>query len=104
MKQIEHENILPFYGVSKTFPDEFCLVFAWCENGNIMKYLTDNPDVNRFDLVSILKKVPIYIPDAYPRPRTAIRRGQGVVLSTSQMPGPRRLETGMRSFCLIDES
>jgi len=42
MKQLEHANILPFYGVSTTVAD-FCLVSPWC----------NKPDVNRFDLASL---------------------------------------------------
>ena len=55
MKQAKHENILPFYGVSTTVSD-FCLVFPWYENGNIMDYLKKKSDVNRFDLVSIFNQ------------------------------------------------
>lgn len=51
MKQLDHSNILPFYGVSTTFSD-FCLVFPWYENGNIMDYLKKNPDINQFKLAS----------------------------------------------------
>jgi len=50
MKQVKHDNILPFYGVSTTISD-FCLVFPWYENGSIMKYLEKKPDTNRFDLL-----------------------------------------------------
>jgi len=55
MKQLEHGNILPFYGVSAAITD-FCLVFPWYENGNIMEYLKGNPDVSRFTLVSTLDR------------------------------------------------
>lgn len=51
MKQIEHDNILPFYGVSTSVSD-LCMVFPWCENGNVMDYLKKRPDTNRFGLVS----------------------------------------------------
>ena len=54
MKQVEHDNVLPFYGVSTTV-SEFCMVFPWYGNGNVMDYLKKNPNVNRFDLVSIFK-------------------------------------------------
>ncbi|KAF9648576.1 kinase-like protein [Thelephora ganbajun] len=50
MKQLEHDNILPFYGISLTISD-LCLVFAWYENGTIMDYLEKKPDVNRFSLL-----------------------------------------------------
>ena len=50
-KQSKHDNILPLLGVSTTVAD-FCLVYPWCENGNIMEYLEKNPGVNRFNLVS----------------------------------------------------
>jgi serine/threonine protein kinase len=51
LKQTNHDNILPFYGVS-TDVSNFCLVFPWYENGNIMDYLKENPDINRYYLVS----------------------------------------------------
>jgi len=57
MKQLEHSNILPLYGVSTNVTD-FSLVFPWYENGNIMQYLKRNPDIGRFALVSTFKKVP----------------------------------------------
>ena len=51
MKQLDNKNILPFHGVSATV-SEFCLVFPWYENGNIMDYLKENPDINQFQLAS----------------------------------------------------
>ena len=51
MMQLKHENVLPFYGVLPASP-EFCLVFPWYENGNIMDYLKKKPNANRFDLAS----------------------------------------------------
>jgi len=54
MKQIKHDNILPFYGVSTTVAD-FCLVFPWYENGNIVDYLKKKPNINQFNLVSMSK-------------------------------------------------
>ena len=56
MKQFEHKNILPFYGVSTTVSD-FCLVFPWYKNGNIMDYLKMNPEINQFQLVSMLGQI-----------------------------------------------
>lgn len=55
MKQVKHDNILPFYGVSTTVSD-FCMVFPWYENGNIMNYLKKRPETSRFDLASILRQ------------------------------------------------
>ena len=55
MKQLEHSNILPFYGVSAAVAD-LCLVFPWYENGNIMEYLKRESDVNRLALVSTLEQ------------------------------------------------
>jgi len=56
MKQVKHDNLLPFYGVSTTVSD-FCLVFPWYERGNIMDYLKKKPDINRFDLVSVFRYI-----------------------------------------------
>ena len=57
LKQLEHGNILPFYGVSTTVAD-FCLVSPWYENGNIVDYVKKKPDVNRFDLASAFGRTP----------------------------------------------
>ena len=54
MKQLEHNNILPFYGVSTTV-SHFSLVFPWYKNGNINQYLGENPHINPYDLVSAFK-------------------------------------------------
>ena len=54
MMQLEHENILPFYGVSTTISD-FSLVFPWYKNGNIDQYLKNSPRADRYDLASTLK-------------------------------------------------
>ena len=60
MKQLEHDNILPFYGVVTTVSD-FSLVFPWYKNGNIDQYLRNNPGVDRCGLASTSK------PTAYSR-------------------------------------
>ena len=57
MMQIKHENILPFHGVWTTDSD-FCLVFPWYKNGNIVDYLKKRPGANRFDLVSTPSQIP----------------------------------------------
>ena len=55
MKQLEHRNILPFYGISTTVAD-FCLVSPWYENGSIMDYLKKRPNTNRLGLVSVFEQ------------------------------------------------
>jgi len=51
-KWLQHENILPFIGVTST-PPPFSMVSAWMEKGNIMSYLRATPDQNPFSLVSM---------------------------------------------------
>jgi len=71
MKQVEHENIIHFYGVSmkkdenfnpsngvSTAISDFCLVFSWYGNGTILEYLKKKPDINRFDLASTPCQIP----------------------------------------------
>ena len=57
MKQVDHENILPFYGMAASTPFDFCLVFPWYENGGIMDYLKGNPDIDRYWLVSPISRL-----------------------------------------------
>jgi len=52
-KCLQHENILPFIGVTST-PSPFSMVSPWMENGNIMNFLKTTPDQNPFSLVGIL--------------------------------------------------
>ena len=52
MKQINHENIIPFYGVASTTISDFSLVFPWYRNGNIVDYLRSNQPINRYKLAS----------------------------------------------------
>jgi len=59
IKQSEHRNILPLYGVSTTIAP-FCLVYPWCKNENILEYLRKEPDADRFDLVSTFRQIPCY--------------------------------------------
>ena len=66
LKQLEHDNIVPFYGISTTIAN-FCLVFPWYRNGNITEYVKQKPGVNRFDLVSTFGQS--HTPDAYLHPQ-----------------------------------
>ena len=45
MKQIEHDKILPIYGVPTTISG-FSLVFPWYKNGSIEHYLVRSPGAN----------------------------------------------------------
>ena len=57
IKQFEHRNILPVYGVSTTIAP-FCLVYPWYKNGNIMESLKKEPNANRYDLASASRQIP----------------------------------------------
>ena len=101
MKQLEHENIIPFYGVSTT-ASEFCLVFPWYNNGNIMEYLQMNPNINQFELASTPDKP--RTPDAYLHLTTVIGRCHWIALPAHKPSGSRLLEAGMQSSIFIDEN
>ena len=49
-KQLAHKNVLPFLGVSRDI-DGFCLISPWMNNGTIMEYTRDNPQINPLELV-----------------------------------------------------
>lgn len=52
-RQLSHANILPLYGVYR-LKDEYsrvCLVSPWMENGNIVEFLKQSPDTDRYPLV-----------------------------------------------------
>jgi len=101
MKQLEHNNILPFYGVSTTV-SEFCLVFPWYSNGSLMEYLKGNPGINQFEPASTSDKS--RTPDAYLHLRTVIGCCHWIALSAYKPSGSRLLETGMQNTILIDEN
>ena len=49
---MEHPNILNIEGVAPhLFP--FCMVSDWMENGNMLEYVKNNPDADRFGLVGL---------------------------------------------------
>ncbi|KAF9647908.1 hypothetical protein BDM02DRAFT_2472123 [Thelephora ganbajun] len=49
-KRLNHPNILPFYGVSMD-KNQFCTVFPWMKNGNVLTYTRKNPEANRLKLL-----------------------------------------------------
>ncbi|KAF9448603.1 kinase-like protein [Macrolepiota fuliginosa MF-IS2] len=52
-KQLNHPNLLPFYGIYQLDDrnGRVCLVSPWMENGNISEYLKVNPDIARRPLI-----------------------------------------------------
>ena len=51
-KRLSHPNILPLLGVSVSKnPQYFRIISEWMSNGNVMEYITSNPEVNRLCLV-----------------------------------------------------
>ena len=48
-KHFRHRNIVPFIGVTQ---DPLQFVSEWMPNGTLTQYLSQNPCVNRVDLVS----------------------------------------------------
>ncbi|KXN89364.1 Protein kinase byr2 [Leucoagaricus sp. SymC.cos] len=56
-RQLHHPSIIPLYGVHYLRTDKsdesykICLVSPWMENGNLVKYLSNNPEVPREPLI-----------------------------------------------------
>ena len=59
--KLHHPNILPLYGASHTANPPF-FVSAFMENGNLVKYLRNNPDANRTKLVSLGICITMHVP------------------------------------------
>ena len=49
-KQLSHVNIVPFLGISNTSPP--CMISEWMIHGQLVEYLSLNPDADRLLLVS----------------------------------------------------
>ena len=49
-KWLQHENILPFIGVTLA-PPLFSIISEWMENGDIMHFTRIHPEYNRLHLV-----------------------------------------------------
>ncbi|KAJ6594696.1 kinase-like domain-containing protein [Mycena capillaripes] len=52
-RQLSHPNLLPFFGLYYLgdIKCQLCLVSPWMENGDMTRYLKNNPTVNRLSLV-----------------------------------------------------
>lgn len=50
-KALRHPNVLPLMGVIMS-ETEFAMVSEWMDNGNINQFVKEQPNVNRFELVS----------------------------------------------------
>jgi serine/threonine protein kinase len=48
--QLSHPNLLPFYGLYQ-FRSRACIVLPWVDNGHMIQFLRQNPDVDRILLV-----------------------------------------------------
>jgi len=51
-KHLRHPNILPLIGVTVS-NQQFAMVSAWMENGNINVFVGKDQDVNRIELVRV---------------------------------------------------
>ena len=54
LKRMKHPNILSIEGVAPGL-FEFCTVSQWMVHGNIFNYVKIYPDVNRLELVGLLR-------------------------------------------------
>ena len=56
-KWLQHENILPFVGVTP----EFAIVSDFMEDGNIIRFIANHPRHNRLHLVSNIasRRIPV---------------------------------------------
>ena len=53
-KRMDHPNVLSIEGVAPEL-FEFCMVSRWMVNGNILDYAKKYTDVNRLELVCLLR-------------------------------------------------
>lgn len=54
-RQLDHPNILPFYGVCKDeFAPRFAMVSPWMEGGDLPSYLKQNEYADRVTIVGLL--------------------------------------------------
>ena len=51
-KHLRHPNILPLIGVTMD-SQQFAMISAWMENGNINEFVGKDQHVNRIELVSV---------------------------------------------------
>ena len=61
-KHLRHQNIVSFIGVTQ---DPLQFVSEWMPNGTLTQYLSENPGVNRVDLVSFLLAITAFLVPFY---------------------------------------
>ncbi|KAJ8079056.1 Rho guanine nucleotide exchange factor [Marasmius tenuissimus] len=58
-RNLDHSNIMPFTGMNWFNEDQeqICLVFPWMENGNLLQFLKDHPELGFETQLSLAKDV-----------------------------------------------
>ena len=88
--QLNHENLVPFLGVSEEL-GPFCLITPWQSNGNINNYIENYPDADRFYLVGNPSKKNIFTKislepflDSSTKPHAVLLSRRKYILYTTQ--------------------
>lgn len=89
-KRIEHESVVPIYGV-ETSIFKLALVYEWSQNGNIMEYLESKPSTSRSKLVIILCSCRGPLPHCLLTCQVAVSR-QGASIPSLSGNHPRQSE------------
>ncbi|KAF9053824.1 kinase-like protein, partial [Hymenopellis radicata] len=81
-RNLNHPNVLPFLGVSKDlFYPSFCLISPWMNNGNIMAFLSQNPDHDRLRSVTEVAQGLAYLHTLAPPIVHADIRGANILVT-----------------------
>ncbi|KAK0440035.1 kinase-like domain-containing protein [Desarmillaria tabescens] len=84
-KQLKHKNILPFIGVDITsFPNKFCLISPWMNNGNLIKFLESHKTHNRLKCIREIVNAVVYLHNFAPPIVHGDIRGNNVLVADDQ--------------------
>ncbi|KAJ7162180.1 kinase-like domain-containing protein [Mycena filopes] len=80
-RQMQHPNILPFLGISKTvFPGRLCMVAPWMDAGSVMTYIKAHPTADRKALLLQVSAGLIYLHERSPAVIHGDIRGANILI------------------------
>ncbi|KIM90339.1 hypothetical protein PILCRDRAFT_812075 [Piloderma croceum F 1598] len=82
--QLNHSNVLPFYGVFRLPDDRLCLTSPWMNNGNVVHFLKSYPETKCVPLIIDIAEGLDYLHTSRPRIIHGDIKGVNILITPSR--------------------